>query len=157
MEQLAALAVCAANDLEAALMLGETDKAQALKRLIQEKLGDTRGQVERRAERGGADALFALGIVRARNLLGAGNGLSACSLFIQAAGKEHVAGTYEAELCVLQRDPEQSAAWMRLAADAGHPAAQEAVGRACLDRRPFLAPTRMRRALRERGGASRTS
>lgn len=136
MEQLGALAVRAALELEGALVLGDSDRAQALERLIEEKFGDTRGQVERRAEGGDADALFALGMFQARNLLGAGSEEGACSFFIRAAERNHVPATYRAAICVLQKDPERSAKWMQLAADAGHPAAQEAVGRACLEHRP---------------------
>jgi TPR repeat protein len=137
MEQLGALAVRAALELEGALVLGDTDRAKALERLIEEKFGDTRAQIERRAESGDADALFALGMFQARNLLGTGGEEGACSFFIRAADKEHVAGTYRAALCVLQSEPERSAKWMQRAADAGHPAAQEAVGRACLEHRPM--------------------
>jgi TPR repeat protein len=136
MKRLGDLAVRAANDLEVALALGDTEKVEALDRLIREKLGDTRWRVEQRAEQGDADALVALGMFQARNLLAARDKASACSLFILAAEHKSVAGTYQAALCLLPSDPERSAAWMQRAADAGHPAAEEAVGRACLENKP---------------------
>jgi TPR repeat protein len=136
MEQLGALSVRAANDLERALALGEAQKVEELDRLIREKLGDTRRRVEQRADEGDADALLAMGMFSARNLLAPRDVEKACEAFVKAAERKHVAGAYQAALCRLKTDPERAAAWMQRAADAGHPAAQEAVGRACLDRKP---------------------
>ena len=136
MEQLGELSVRAANDLELALALGDARTAAELDRLIREKLGDTRWRVEQDAVAGDADALLAIGIFSARNLLAARNMEKACEAFVKAAEREHVAGTYQAALCRLKTDPERAAAWMQRAAEAGHPAAREAVGRACLERKP---------------------
>jgi len=136
LEKLGRLAVRAANDLEIALALGDAQKADSLDRLVREKLGDTRWSVERLATKGDVDARFALGMFYARNLLAARNREKACEAFVGTAGREHIAGTYQAALCLLKSDPEHAAEWMQRAAVAGHPAAQEAVGRACLERKP---------------------
>jgi len=136
MEQLGALSVRAANDLEIALTLGDAQKAEELDRLIREKLGDTRWRVEQRAKKGDADALVAVGLFHARNLLAARNTEKACAAFTKAAERNSIAGSYQAALCLLKSEPEQAAGLMQRAADAGHPAAQEAVGRACLERKP---------------------
>jgi len=136
MEQLGAISVRAANELEVALALGDAPKVEVLDRLIRDKLGDTRRRVEERAEKGDADALVAIGMFYARNLLAARNQEKACEAFLKAAERNHVAGTYQAALCLLKTEPERAAGLMQRAADAGHPAAQEAVGRACLERNP---------------------
>jgi TPR repeat protein len=136
MEQLAALAVRAAGDLEAALARGDATTVAEFDRLIREKLGDTRLRVERHAESGDAEAQVALGMFYARNLLAARNKEKACAAFTKAAERNSVAGSYQAALCLLTTEPERAAGLMQRAADAGHPAAQEAVGRACLERKP---------------------
>jgi TPR repeat protein len=136
MDQLAAIAIRAANDLEIALARGDVRRVASLDRLIREKLGDTRWRVERRAEKGDADALLALGMFYARNLLAARNIDRACTAFAKAAEHDSIAGRYQAALCLLKTEPERAAALMQRAADAGHPAAQEAIGRACLERKP---------------------
>ena len=136
MDQLGALTVRAANDLEIALALGDAQKVEALDRLIREKLGDTRLRVEQRAAKDDVDAIVALGMFYARNLLAPRSSEKACQAFVLAAERKHVAGTYQAALCLLKSDPERAAAWMQSAADAGHPAAKEAIGRACLEQKP---------------------
>jgi len=135
-EQLGELAVHAANDLELALALGDADKVGELERLIREKLGDTEPYVEKRAKGGDADALVALGMFYARGLLAARDETVACGAFVQAAALGQAAGSYQGALCRLRTNSEQAAKLMQHAADAGHPAAQEAVGRACLQRKP---------------------
>jgi len=135
-KKLGDLAVHAGNDLEHALALGEMDKAEALDRLIREKLGDTLPDVEKRAREGDAGALVALGMFQARGLLAAPDENAACGMFVQAAALGNAAGSYQAALCRLSTNSEQAASLMQRAADAGHPAAQEAVGRACLQRKP---------------------
>ena len=136
MRALGVLSVHAANDLEVALALGDADRVEVLERLIREELGDTRPYVEKRARDGDADALVALGMFQARGLLTARNEDGACEMFIKASALGDAAGSYQAALCRLRTNPEQAATLMQRAADAGHPAAQEAVGRACLQRKP---------------------
>jgi len=135
-QKLGNLAVQAANDLELALALGDADKVAELESLIREKLGDTQPYVEKRAKDGNADALVALGMFYARGLLAARDENAACGVFVQAAALGQAAGSYQGALCRLRTNSEQAAKLMQRAADAGHPAAQEAVGRACLQRKP---------------------
>ncbi len=129
---LGVLSVQAAGALEAALALGRRDVVAQLENLIRQRLSDTRPAVARLAETGKADALFALGLYDARGLLGRADRKRACESFARAALLGNVAGGYHAALCVLETDPEPAANLLQAAANAGHPAAQEAVGRACL-------------------------
>ena len=129
---LGVLSAQAAGALEAALALGRRDVVAQLEDLIRQRLSDTRPAVARLAESGKADALFALGLYDARGLLGQADRKRACESFSRAAKLGNVAGGYHAALCVLEADPERAAKLLQAAANAGHPAAQEAVGRACL-------------------------
>ncbi len=129
---LGVLSAQAAGALEAALALGRRDVVAQLEDLIRQRLGDTRPAVARLAETGNADALFAHGLYDARGLLGQADRMRACESFARAAKLGNVAGGYHAALCVLEADPERAAILLQAAANAGHPAAQEAVGRACL-------------------------
>jgi TPR repeat protein len=135
MNRLAELTVRAAKDLEVALARGDVQEVAALDRLIRAKLGDTRLRVERRARNDETDALVALGMFYARNLLAARNIERACAAFTRAAGRKNVGADYQAALCLLDTEPDRAATLMQRAANAGHPAAQEAVGRACLERK----------------------
>jgi len=136
MQELGGLAVRAGNALERALALGDADRVEELERLIREKLGDTQLYVVKRARDGDADALVALGMFYARGLLAARDETAACAVFVQAAALGQAAGSYQGALCQLRTNSERATKLMQSAADAGHPAAQEAVGRACLQRRP---------------------
>jgi len=107
-----------------------------LDRLIRGKFAEARAYVEKRAKDGEADALVALGMFQARGLLAARDEDAACATFARAAALGDPAGSYQAALCRLGTNSEQAASLMQRAAGAGHPAAQEAVGRACLQRKP---------------------
>jgi TPR repeat protein len=136
MQALGELAIRAGNDLERAQALGDAGRVEDLDRLIREKLADKRPYVEKRAKDGDANALVALGMFQTRGLLTARDEEGACAAFVQAAALGQAAGSYRAALCQLKTDSEQAATLMQRAADAGHPAAQESVGRACLQRKP---------------------
>jgi TPR repeat protein len=60
----------------------------------------------------------------------------ACSGYRMAAeapGAEHAPALFHAALCEAQRDPKQSLSWLHASADAGHAAALETLGRACIE------------------------
>jgi len=63
----------------------------------------------------------------------ADTGAEACAGYAAAAAAGHAPAQYHAALCVAQRDPKQSLAWLHAAADAGHAGAQETLGRACIE------------------------
>jgi TPR repeat protein len=51
----------------------------------------------------------------------------------EAPGPEHAPALFHAALCEAQRDPKQSLSWLHASADAGHAAALETLGRACIE------------------------
>ena len=134
-ENLGRLSVRTAHALEAALALGRRDAANALERLVRDRLNDTRQQLEAISESGDADALFALGLYDARGLLGAANRAFACTAFGRAADRGHIAARFHSALCLLETDSKRAASLMQDAAEAGHPAAHCFLGRACLEKK----------------------
>jgi len=134
-DDLAAPAIAYAAELDAALAMGDAQRAGVLESQIRSLGADSMPAVERGAQAGNTDARFAAGLFLSRGLLTAKDTVRACGYFAQAADNGHVAGEYHASLCLLGADPARAARLMQEAAARSHPAAQEAIGRACLDRR----------------------
>ncbi len=134
-DEAAALAIRHAAELDAAFASGDTSRARALEEQIRALDASSMAAIERQALTGNPDARFAAGLLLSRGLLAAKDTVRACGYFTQAAASGHVAGEYQAALCLLIADPAQAARLMQEAAARSHPAAQEAIGRACLDRR----------------------
>jgi len=128
----AALAVRHAADLDAALARGDAQRANAREGQIRSLGAGAMDAVVREAQTGNAEARFAAGLFLSRGLLAAKDTARACGYFSQAADSGHVAGEYHAALCLLAADPARAARLMQAAATHSHPAAQEAIGRACL-------------------------
>lgn len=124
-----------AADLDAALARGDARQASVVEEQIRSLDPASLAAVERQAQGGSADARFAAGLFLSRGLLAAKDVARACGYFAQAAEGGHLSGEYQAALCLLGTDPARAARLMQQAAARSHPAAQEAIGRACLDRR----------------------
>ena len=131
----AAPAIGHAAELDAALASGDALRASALEEKIRALSDSSMAAIERQAQAGNPDARFAAGLLLSRGLLVKKDVTRACGYFTQAAASGHVAGEYHAALCLLGADPARAARLMQEAAARSHPAAQEAIGRACLDRR----------------------
>ncbi|MDA0226351.1 MAG: tetratricopeptide repeat protein [Proteobacteria bacterium] len=134
-EQLANLSIQAFGELDRALSLGESAQTEDLEKLIRSQLSDTVWRVTRKAKAAAPDALFAAALMRARGILVERDAAQACKGFLEAAAAGHLASHHHAALCLLQSDPARATTLLRHAADDGHPAAQEALGRACLEAR----------------------
>ena len=119
--------------LDAALARGDARRAAEVERAIRAAPSGSLRALERRAQAGEADARFALGLLASRGLLVPRNPARACANFRPAAEAGHTAAAYHAALCLLNEDPATAARFLRAAAEHQHPAAQEAIGRACLE------------------------
>jgi TPR repeat protein len=124
-----------AAELDAALAKGDAAQARVIEGKIRALGAGALAALERETQPGSPDARFAAGLLLSRGLLGPRDGARACVYFARAAEAGHVAGEYQAALCLLGADPERAARLMESAAVRSHPAAQEALGRACLEDR----------------------
>ena len=124
-----------AAELDAALARGDTRRARDIEKRIGSRPAGTLPALEQQAAAGLPAARFAAGLFLARGLLVARDEARACEYFGQAAEGGNAAAAYHAALCLLARDPARAARLMQSAAARRHPAAQEAIGRACLEER----------------------
>ena len=132
----AAMAIAQAARLDAVLAKGDAPGARPIEERIRALGAGALGAVEREAQAGNVEARFAAGLFLSRGLLAVKDAARACAYFAQVAERGHVAGNYHAALCLLNEDPPRAARLMQVAAARRHPAAQEAIGRACLEERP---------------------
>ena len=134
-DRLAVRAVGEAAALDAALASGNVRRAAVIETSIRALPADTLKKLEQLSKEGSAGAAFAAGLFLSRGLLVAQDGGRACGYFGRAAAQGHAASAYHAALCLLSKDPARAAKLMQSAAARNHPAAQEAIGRACLEKR----------------------
>jgi uncharacterized protein len=127
-------AIGEAAALDAALARGDARRAEGIETRIRALPAGTMKKLEQ-AKEGSAGAAFAAGLFLSRGLLAARDGGRACVYFARAAAQGHTAAAYHAALCLLAKDPAKAAKLMQSAAARHHPAAQEAIGRACLEQR----------------------
>jgi len=128
-------AIGEAAALDAALASGNVRRAEEIETRVRKLPGGTLGKLERQSKEGSVGATFAAGLFLSRGLLAARDGERACGYFLRAASHGHTAAAYHAALCLLTKDPAKAAKLMQSAAARNHPAALEAVGRACLEQR----------------------
>jgi len=128
-------AIGEAAALDAALASGDVRRAAGIETRIRKLPAGTLKKLEQQSKEGSAGAAFAAGLFFSRGLLAAQDGGRACGYFGRAAAQGHAAAAYHAALCLLAKDPAKAAKLMQSAAARKHPAAQEAIGRACLEKR----------------------
>lgn len=133
---LAALAVVVAADLERAVSAGDLVSATALREIFETKLGDASVRLDRIAGQSAGGADFSLGVLALHGILGMRDHDEACRRFESAWAAGFRLPAYRLSGCVEATDPARSRALLRLAADAGNPAASEALGRSCLESVP---------------------
>ena len=133
---LALIAVEASRDIERALADGDVDAATAFRELIVKRLADTRWRLNWLAGRkhGGGD--FALGVMHHYGILEESNIGSACERFAAASEKGFADAAYRHARCIEAKRPDAALALYTTAADGGHAAASEHLGRRCLEVRP---------------------
>ena len=139
-QQIAELAVRSAVGAERALAIGDASLFDSYRTQFREQFADMRWRIGRMAEQGGGAAEFALGALALHGFFEAGAVGAACRHFAAALAKGYAGAKFRLSQCLDKDDPARAAALMREAADAGHPAAAELLGRACLEAKPPQAP-----------------
>jgi len=135
-EQIAALAVRSAVGAERALAIGDASLFDSYRTQFREQFHDRRWRIGRMAARGNAAAEYALGVLALHGFVEAPAVETACRHFGAALAKGYLGAKFRLSQCVEKDGPARARTLMREAADSGHPAAAELLGRACLEARP---------------------
>ena len=133
---LGALAVIVASDLERALSVGDIANATALRKLVEQKLADTRWRLGLLGRQGSGGGYFALGVMSLHGILGERDPDIACTMFASAWDKHYSDAAYRLSDCVAKADPARASSLLTTAAESGHALASELVGRRCLEASP---------------------
>ena len=158
-QKLAELALRAARAAEKALSRGDDAMFAAYLAQFPRRFNGTRSGLENMAGRGVGAAEYALGTIELHGLAADKNLEQACARFAAALGKGFGGAKFRHAQCIEEGDPGTALALLREAADAGHVAAGERLGRICLEAEPpdvACATTRLERAARD-GRASATA
>src|SRR5450759_2569151 len=131
---IADLAVDYVAQMEMAEALVRLDYGQALADRYRKDFSDTLWRLDQRANAGDARASATLGSLYRLGIVAERREGQACDYYRRAAQKGHVAARFHASAC---GDPKSEAAnrMRELAAEGGHPVAQEMKGRQCLRNR----------------------
>ena len=133
---LASLAVVVTTDLERSLATGDVDNAAALRKVVERKLPDTRWRLGLIGGHGAGGGHFALGVMALHGILGERDRDAACVLFQSAWDKGFLDSAYRLSDCVAASAPAREPPLLEAAADFGHAAASEQLGRRCLESTP---------------------
>lgn len=151
-QKVAELALRAARAAERALSRGDEPMFQGYRTIIETHLAQGRPGLEAMSARGVGAADFALGTLALHGMLEEGNVERACGRFAAALAKGFAGAKFRHAQCIEESDPARALALMQEAADSGHVAATERLGRICLEATPPDAPcafARFERAARE--------
>ena len=135
-EQMMPLALRSALGAERALAIGDASLFDAYRTQFREQFPKRRWRLVRSAQQGDGAAEFALGVLALHGYLEAPAVETACRYFAKALGKGYAGAAFRMSQCLRQTDPARSAVLLREAAASGHPAAEELIGRACLEAAP---------------------
>jgi TPR repeat protein len=129
--RLARAAVVLIDWLLSAEAVGDSGKVQRLAQKLDTDLHGTGRRVQKMSQQGDVMAKQAAGFIYAQGILLKPNPEKSCAEFIAAAEKLAAAGWHAAQ-CLMASSPDK--AWMQMerAAQRGHAAAQEWMGRRCL-------------------------
>ena len=158
-QKLAEMSLRAARAAERALSRGDDAMFVAYTTLFRRRLAETRPGLENMAGRGVGAAEYALGTIELHGLFGPSDLGRACTRFAAALEKGFGGAKFRHAQCIEEADPERAYTLLREAADGGHVAATERLGRICLEADPpdvTCATARLERAARE-GRASATA
>jgi hypothetical protein len=101
--------------------------------LIRSSLADTLWRVTQLAREDPVRAQAALGLYYADGILVPADLARGCDHFAKAAGAGQLAAAYRAAQCFSKAEPERARRWLEQSATGGNPAAQETMGRACIE------------------------
>lgn len=158
-QKLAELALRALRSAEKAISRGDDALFAAYAGQFPKRFTESRPALENMATRGIGVAEYALGVIELHGLDGAKNVDRACLRFAAAVEKGFAGARFRHAQCIEESDPARALVLIREAADAGHVAANERMGRICLDAEPpdvACATAHLERAARD-GRASATT
>lgn len=135
-QQIAGLAVRSAVGAERALAIGDASLFDSYRTQFREQFSDMRWRIGRMARQGGGAAEFALGVLALHGFFEPPAVETACRHFGAALARGYAGARFRVSQCLEKDDPARAAALLREAADSGHPAAAELLGRACLEAKP---------------------
>jgi len=130
-DRLAGAAVLLIDRLLNAEALGDSKKAQQLTQKLEKDLPDTASRIRKMAQKGNLKARQAMGFLLGRGVLLEKDTDKSCAEFLAAAEELGPAGWHAAQ-CLMESSPERAWVQMERAAQRGHAAAQEWMGRRCL-------------------------
>ena len=135
-QQIADLALRSAVGAERALALGDASLFDSYRTQFREQFHDTHWRLGRMARQGGGAAEYAEGVLALHGYFDPPGVETACRHFGAALAKGYAGAKFRLSQCLEKDEPARAAALMREAADSGHPAAAELLGRACLEATP---------------------
>lgn len=130
-DRLARAAVVLIDMLLSAEAIGDTEKVGRLSQMLGKDLHDTGWRVQKMSQKGDLKASQATGFLLAHGIFLQKDVNKACGEFVAAAEKLPSAGWHAAQ-CLLEALPEKAWENMERAAQRGHAAALEWMGRRCL-------------------------
>jgi TPR repeat protein len=130
-DRLARAAVVLIDLLLGAEAVGDTAKAERLAQMLSKDMHDTGWRVQKMSQKGDLKASQATGFLLARGIFLQKDTNKACSEFVVAAEMLPSSGWHAAR-CLMDALPEKAWDNMERAAQRGHAAAQEWMGRRCL-------------------------
>lgn len=111
--------------------VGDTAKARHLTEMLDKDLRDTGGRIQKFAQKGDLKARQAVGFLLGRGILLRKDPEKSCTEYLAAAEKLAPSGWHAAQ-CLMESAPDKAWVQMERAAQRGHAAAQEWMGRRCL-------------------------
>jgi TPR repeat protein len=130
-DRLARAAVVLIDILLGAEAVGDTGKAERLVQMLRKDLHDTGWRVQKMSQSGDLKASQATGFLLAHGIFLQKDANKACGEFVAAAEK-HPSASWHAAQCLMEALPEKAWENMEGAAQRGHAAALEWMGRRCL-------------------------
>ena len=138
-QQMADMAIRSAVGAERALAIGDASLFDSYRTQFREQFHDSHWRLGRMAGQGNAAAEYTAGVVALHGYVNPPAVEGACRQFGAALAKGYAGAKFRVSQCLEKADPARAAALMREAADSGHPAAAELLGRACLEAKPAQA------------------
>ncbi len=128
------ISIEAANRILQAESLGRAQEASSYASLIKTSLADTFWRVTQLVREEPARAQAALGQYYADGILVPADPARSCDYFAKAANAGQNDAAFRAAQCVAKTQPPRAQQWLEQAAIGGNPAAEEKMGRACIER-----------------------
>ena len=116
--------------------LGDASLFDSYRTQFREQFHDTHWHLGRMARQGGGVAEYAEGVLALHGYFDPPAVEAACRHFGAALAKGYAGAKFRLSQCLEKDEPARAAALLREAADSGHPAAAELLGRACLEATP---------------------